>query len=430
MRLFKNQAFVIDTAINVLNISNTYSIIPYLLISGHRGINTAVITIINILYIIFRFRKAIYFPKRDILFYLYLAIFSINMFFGLITKTFSLGLSVFLFANVSFYIILSNQFVLYNKSIDYNKCLKLITRSYMILCLINVISILTLFVLVTFLNFNPYINVIDGTMDLLDSDLGMDSNISYFFPHHISILYKVDDIRIPFFQQYGLICGLYHEPHIVTYLLTPSLFLSFIWIKDKLHRLLIVFAYIFIVLIAASTTNIFALVSCIIVYSFINKKSTPYIIGLFCLFLGILIYYVDASNYLFIFNKLESDSNDYSSALLKFAFTPRTWLGSNFLNLSYIESTTSQVFDVGYIVFFLNFLFISIIAFKIFHLLRMSFEHKMVGLFALYFILHSMKLAMLTYTFSYLLFVIFVIQKYIETPRIAQNEKKKSLYSY
>ena len=412
----------IDSIVILLNIATTYSIIPYLLFTYNRSVNTLCVFCFNVVFLFLRFGINLKIPKNDILFYLYIFIYLLNAIFGVYTDTFSIGLIVYLLLNISFYLILCNLFTNYNDKYSFDISSKLLVRGYIWLSIYNIVIILVMFILVTFLSFQPYANYIGDKMDLFESNLAMGSDIGYYFPNFISIIYKSGDIRIPFFQQYGFITGLYHEPHIVSFLLTPSFFILLDKFKKGIKRYIMILLYMLMMLISASTMNLIAFFICIIIY-IIMKNRTKILMPMIILSIfGFLISFLNKNIFNFIIIKLTSESADYSASVLKFAFTPKTLLGTNIFNLSYIEANTNLKFDVGYILFFLNFLFLIICYYKLYYLIARS-KFLYIGLFGLYFFLHSMKTAMLTYMFSYLLFIIFIMNIYINHSKIDKKNE-------
>jgi hypothetical protein len=403
---------IIDSIIIFINISNSYSIIPYLLFFQYsRAVNTILITIINVIYILLRFKTKIYMPLH-ILFGLYIVINLTNILSGLISNTFQPTWLAYLFANVSFYFILFNLFKEYS-NFDFAKRISLILRGYLWLVIINLLSVLILFVLIYFLDFDPLVNNVNNKMDLfLDNVIRGRGLTTYYFPMNISIIYSGAFIRIPFLQSHGIICGLYHEPHIITFMITPALFVLLSTIKNWFSRILIFSAFIMVFLLAASTTNIFALIVCLIVVIF-NKFRTNIILPASLILLSITIFsLIDENLYSFIFSQLQSGSRDYSVSTISFAFNPVTLLGTNFFNQSYLFDSTRN-YDVGYINFTINIIFLLVLIFhNIKLLISKNSTYQVIGLFCLYFLLHSMKVAMVTYSLSFLMMVIFLLSIY------------------
>lgn len=73
----------IDSFMVLLNLSTSYSIIPYLLFGQYdRYVNMLLFLGFNILYVSVRFNKPFTIPRKDALFYIYLILNVCNFFFG------------------------------------------------------------------------------------------------------------------------------------------------------------------------------------------------------------------------------------------------------------------------------------------------------------------------------------------------------------
>lgn len=82
-----------------------------------------------------------------------------------------------------------------------------------------------------------------------------------------------------------------------------------------------------------------------------------------------------------------------------------------FLNNGYLKEISTHPKDVGYIPCFLNILFLVVAYLK----LLKSFFNKdicsvLLSCMILYFFLHSMKIAMVSYSLSFFIFIIFLLQ--------------------
>ncbi|PKQ64411.1 hypothetical protein BZG02_06245 [Labilibaculum filiforme] len=409
-----NIKLLLDSFIVFLNISNSYSIIPYLLFfQYYRAINTSIIILINIIYIIYRFGRKGVFNLKDTLFLCFIVINVLNYIFGLVTNTFGIGMFPFLFANMTFYILLYNLFRKYIEVFTFDRSFWLIIRGYIWLSTISILSVLTLFILITYFNVQPHVNDIGSSMDLFRSNL-RDPRDTYYFPLGISVLFDTTGIRVPYLQQYGIITGLFHEPHSFTFLVIPSFFLIYRYLKNSVLKLMIFTVYVVVMLIEASTTNILAFLLCLSVYFFVKYRKNFFLLSLiFGVFISVFLL-IDPVLYNFIVNKLSSGSATYSQSTILFAFEPKTLIGTNFFNLGYLKTYWNEPdpsMNVGFINFFINLFFLSIFVYRIIVLnLRRSIETRYVGLFVLYFFLHSMKVTMVTYSLSYLLFVMFLIR--------------------
>jgi hypothetical protein len=321
---------------------------------------------------------------------------------------------LYLLSNTTFYIILYNCYNSYIRKQTFEKSSWLIIRGCVWLSLLSVVGAALLFIYIQ-IGGNPIINDVGKSMDLFVGNVDQ-FNTSYHFPY-ISIISSTADIRIPFFQQEGIICGLYHEPHIIAFMTFPALFMLLGRLESVWQKNIILLLYILIMLVAASTTNIGAFLVCLMFLFFKNKRLLITLIIIAC---GVFyLSDIDFSDFLFIGDKMiQSGSKDYSMNTILFAFSPKTLLGSNFLRNDYLHSVTNNIRDVGYLSFTLNIIFLSVFSYKIFQLILVPKNkwRNMIGIAALYFFLHSMKVAMVTYSLSYLLFIMFLITIFTRIP--------------
>jgi hypothetical protein len=315
-----------------------------------------------------------------------------------------------LFANASFFVLLYNCYYEYQNDYDRKTSIWLILRGYIWLVAICITGALLLFFLMK-LGLNPYQNEISSSMDLFDANVKQ-FNTEHYFPYHLSIILKdVTDVgKMPFFNENGIICGIYHEPHIITFMVFPALFFLYAFVESNKTKTILFLIWIFVMLMTTSTMNIIAFTVCCFVLLGYSKGGKIMLIPLSAI-LGILILYIGLENteLFFIIDKLEGGSMDYSLQMIKFAFTPKTLIGSNFMATDYLQQAEISRRDVGYISFGFNILFLLFLYFKNLRLLLSDKFNKMLGLGVLYFMLHSMKVSMVAYTLSMLAFMMFVI---------------------
>ena len=114
----------------ILNLSTSYSYLPYLLFTPKMGINALIVSILTLVYLLLRFHHPFKLRGKNMLFLIYLAIMVTNAVFGLYTKTYSLGLSVLLFQNILFYYLLLNVFSLNEIKYSVEQRLSVINQGY------------------------------------------------------------------------------------------------------------------------------------------------------------------------------------------------------------------------------------------------------------------------------------------------------------
>ncbi|WP_445757610.1 hypothetical protein [Polaribacter sp.] len=426
----KKKHLWLDTFMILLNLSYSYSIIPHIVFFQYsRAYSTLIVFVVNCLFIFFRFKRSFNFRFKSILFSLFISINILNLIFGTLTGTYGYGMAPFIFSNLTFYFILHNLFTNYKIIFDIKTSLWLILRGYVYLSLISVVGVVIIFLLIKIYGFVPNTNDIGETMNLFESNL-RDPNFKYYLPGNLSVLMEYNEIRLPFFQEYGILTGLYHEPHIMTFLITPSYFILLGYIKANWKKILTTLFYILALLISTSATNLMALMFLFFIYFFIFRKKDFLFLIVSCLiFSSVFIAYgilKDSIIFNFILEKLSSGSFYYSNNTISYAFSPKSLIGTSFYNLEYLDTYWNfgnKSMDVGYIIFILNIFFLFFIIRKIYIInLKIDYEKSFyIGLSFIYFFLHSMKINMYSYSLSYTLFMIFLISIIIKNKFFLKN---------
>ncbi|MGE0078215.1 MAG: hypothetical protein AB7S48_10185 [Bacteroidales bacterium] len=408
--------YLIDVLIIFLNISNTYTIIPFLLFTRMLSVNSGIIFLINIVYLLLRFKGKINLPSiNDKLLYIYVIICSLNFIFSFYTQTFILGFVPLVLVSISFYILLLNLFIDYKKKYDFFVSTNLIIKGYIWLCIYAISIVLFFLILIEVFNFNPQFNNVNSeSFDIIKDNTTRTTSV-YYFPYNLSLIITNSIHRLPFFHSKGTITSIFHEPHTMTFVVFPSFFLLFYLIKQRLKRIFLVIVFLIFLLAAASTMNIFAFLLTILIGLMIKYKKISLII--FSIFISVCLYLYTSSLPIvdLIKFKISSGSSSYSLSTLKFAFTPITLFGTNFFDISYAKHSgvISSENNVGFILFFLNIFFLILFIYQILYLLFSKTKYSFfVGLFASYFFIHSVKLTMTTYSLTFLIFVIFIVSTF------------------
>lgn len=404
----------IDAFLLFINLSTSYSIIPYLLLTGNRYINAIIISTVTLLYIIFRFGKLM--PlKGHKAFKVYLCLHILCCVSALFTNTGVSSALVYLYSNVVFYYLLHCVYQKKRSLVGYENAIKTLIKPYFALTLITLIGSSLLFFL-TKTGMSPMVNDVSHRYDLFADNVDKFFT-TYYYPHYLSIIsVGSGDLRIPFFQESGFITGLYHEPHCMVFMTFPALPLMLYYSKgNKMKTVMVVTLYIIQLCLAGSTTNIASLLCCFVVYLlYVFKTDLAKTFGLLVA-LGfsaiIILTKVDLSIFDFIFNKLESGSMTYSMSTIDFAVKPRTLFGTSFFNLSYLHSAAdAQRMDVGFIPFVLNIVFLGINFLCLIRLFGSNSKFKLVVLlFSTYFFAHSAKVAMVAYSLTMLMYIVFLL---------------------
>lgn len=434
--------YIMDSFMVLLNLSTSYSVIPYLVFRNFdRYVNMILLIVVNIIYFTIRFKGNNHhkkkhqqnpLPKRkSTLILLYVAINIVCFISGLATGTGGMSTLIYLVLNVEFYWLLCRLFDEYSSSFSVKDSYQKLIRGYKGLALLSLVGCILMFAFIK-MGGDPNQNPIGNKYDLF-FDNAVNFGSMYYFPFHICIVDTNPDIRLPFFQEAGIIEGLYHEPHCMTFMLFPALYLLLYYSKNRLQKVFWILSFLFIILLTGSTTNLAAVLMTLVVYMFYTFKSS-FSKSLVLLFVLAIIYigvitYVDLETFSFITAKVEGGSRDYSVSTLDFAMHPRSLLGTSFYNLSYINSSTAaKTMDVGWITFFLNGAFLLVCISRLVKLFKKKSPLAVaVLLFAVYFFTHSAKVAMVSYSLTMLIFVIFLIEETARIPdRVLLNDEKVS----
>lgn len=211
-------------------------------------------------------------------------------------------------------------------------------------------------------------------------------------------------LRVPFFQDFGILTGLFHEPHVFSYNAFPCIFLLFgLYQKNRLVQAFFILMALLVILFSGSTTNILALSLTLLVFFAIRIRSHFFEVSFSLIVIVAIVYYYigsDSTLYEFVLGRLAVDnySQQYSVSLLEFAFTPRSVFGSDFLATDYVDGLSSGQ-DVGVIPFLLNICFLLAYLRNVVLLLKRGEDRLClcVALSSLYFIFHSTKMGMTMY---------------------------------
>lgn len=415
---------IIDTIIVFLNLSTSYSLFPYLVFrSYNRFVNLIALQTVNLFYCFFRFKRLYLVPAKHSLLYLYILL-NVSCFLGAcVSDTPWSAVLAYAISNVFFYFILYNQFISYRRIYTFQRSLWLILRGYLILAAFSVISCTVMFLFIK-AGLSPYNNPINTRYDLfLDNYANLGAN--YYFPYHFCIVSEPRvgpvDVRIPFFSSGGAVRGFYHEPHTLTFMVFPALFMALYWVKAKWGKFIIIILYILIALLASSGTNVVAtLISITIAFLFFIKKNPKAFvistIGVFAL--GAVLFSIFRSFDLELFLAAKSGSTGYSESMVYFATHPKTLFGSSFYSTVYVDYSNPESInvDVGYISFVLNIIFLLICIVKIGKLfIRRDSLSESIMLASVYFFCHSTKVAMVSYSLSMLVFLCFLLTVFTES---------------
>lgn len=367
--------------------------------------------IIDLIYLLFRFRKPIHRDRRFSLplFFLF-GIHIINLLNVIVERRNFTYPAELLFLMILFCVILMELSSIYLPSIG-ESSVKQVSKGYVWLALISIIGVFVSFVLL----YTVGIKRVPITVDYM---LANDEYYQYYFSYFSVV--SDTELRVPFFQDFGVLCGMYHEPHIFALNVFPCLFLLLGFAKNHLQTIILIFAMVLCVFFAGSATNIIALTLCIIVFSLLGIKrrflgTAIAVTAIVLLALAYNSYDTTFADFLTgRFDELNS-SQLYSRNLLEFAFTPKTLFGTNILSTTVVDDFFHAGYsssDVGFLAFFLNIGFIiTYLINTIKLLLSKQSVASAVGYASLYYLLHSAKVGLMMYV--NLLSIIFVFIQFL-----------------
>jgi hypothetical protein len=355
----------------------------------------AFVILVDIVYVFLRFKNKSFIKHRHnpILVYLIFILLSYNI----LNVTMHGGTSIYIFEilliDVLFYVFLSRLYysVNFEESSSY-QFVKYASAGYICIALISVIGVFISFVLLQ-MGFNHDETI---AVDFMESNI--DDGL-YYVRSFFTINYITNNIRLPFFQDFGYLCGLFHEPHVLAYGVFPGLILLFGLTERKIYRFFVVISMVLIILFTVSATNILVSLVCLVVFIFVKARRNFISALIISLVIGlIVVLYVNYDNTVmnFVLERLDSDnsSQQTSKDLLLFAFTPKTLIGTDFFSTSYVKGGRGNQ-DIGFVVFFMFIVFLIKYFHNIIKLLRINRTDSLtIGIASLYFILHSLKIGM------------------------------------
>ena len=273
---------------------------------------------------------------------------------------------------------------------------QMLSKGYVWLTFLSVAGIILSFVLM---------HVLGPRMDPVSADFleaNIDKGETYYrsyFSMNMFVLFG----RVPFFQDYGMLCGLYHEPHTLAMGIFPCLILLLGFAKNNRMRWFLAIISALMILFAGSATNILVVAGCLLLYFIVNSKNNFWgtIVTAIVVVVAVVIYSrVDTTLLDFVYGRLDADSGSqqYSVSNLEWTFSPKTLMGSNFFATSYVKELMDSATitkDVGYIPMILYIIFLfCYLKDTIKLILSKNSVGMAVGFASLYLIAHSAKICM------------------------------------
>lgn len=419
----KNLKLFLDSLMVLLNLAAARGNILLYWLFGVTQIRSVliIVVVLDFLYLFVRFRGLFFIGNIGSSIYLLPLYFT----FALIIVNYYNALregSGFLVSTLSVLLVLLFAFIVgglikdYTKKMNSAEVAHVISNGYVWLSLLTVSGV--------FLSF--FLDMLFGLQATpIDADF-LESNIeqgSCYYRSFFSVLVQNTEERVPFFHQFGIFTGLFHEPQVVTHNVFPCLILMLGFAKTRRKRLIIIVSTLVFMLFSGSVTNMVVAAFCLLVYLFVKSKQRilgiSFGVGLIVLFV-LLVLRLDSESIMqdFVLDRLDPENRSqlYSVSMLIWSFSPRTLFGNNFLDTDYVLDIMDfggARSDVGLIPCILFIGFILSIVFNTIRLLSVDNKlAKTVGVASLYFILHSMKIGMpmLMLTFPILLiFLQFII---------------------
>lgn len=402
----------------LLVISLTYSTLPYLFLTNSDLYNHYIVSFVVLLYVVFRFYPNIYFPKKDILFYLYCAIFIANVISCLVSgavivNTAIKGYLAYFLANVLTYILLYNIYIYNRKCNSFIESFNNTIRGYFWFCYIALFCTFSMLIMIELFHFNPMFNDVTNTCDIFMAGLGTSrtANETFYYPYYMSVVSVGGEERIDLFHSSGSIYGIFHEPHIMTFMIFPVLFLILIKLKSNMGKIMIVVIFLMYMLCAVSAMNILSVFLLLVLLFCFRKPALSIFVLIFALNGLLLLLSLDNPLIGFILNKLISGSAEYVINAIIYAFTPKTLFGNmSILDTSQFLNRDVGTMDIGYLIFLINICFLLVFVYKMLKLnISKDRDIRLIGLSILYFFLHSFKLITKNYEYTYLIFMIFIL---------------------
>jgi hypothetical protein len=253
----------------------------------------------------------------------------------------------------------------------------------------------------------------------------VDLGHNYTFPGFISI--ALSEMNRNSFFNTGLLVGLTHEPHVLSFLIFPSLFLilSYNSISYTI-KAIVFFLYLFVSFLSSSTTNLLTLATLLPVYLILAVKFHKNYINLFLIFILALILYISPI-FDFIYDEIvvpklttNLGSLDYSVSMLKLVTASKSFFGNG--NSVAISDVLDNQGNMGYITSIFDIVFYIAFLYTAFKYTIDNSSNFILGFSFLYFILHSLKINYLIFNYPFLIYML-VLFKFFEFT--SQNGPKK-----
>ena len=423
----KESIDIVDSVVILLNLASVRCLLPYIVLPFNKAtwiMGFAIL--VDIVYFVVFVKKM---PLQRYLHIPAAIIFVVLLFYNFIntliqgTASFVTGMEYIVLALLFLLIMASVASKITLRHPDIKDVASGFSKGYVWLSMFSIIGVLVTFILLRAGLERSF--PIDSPI-LADNEEKGASYVWTFFSTRMEV-FDLTQIRVPFFQDYGILTGLFHEPHVLAINIFPCLILLLGLKSGKLSHGIIITLMMLFVLFCGSTANILSLLLTLFVFLFLSSKKNLFkvMIGVVVIFFVVMAYVsYDDTLLQFVLGRLDVDngSQEASRNLLEFAFIPRTLFGTDMFSSSMMEGAQKNE-DVGFIPFFMNITFL-FFYFKNVIKLILSKDNvaKATGYASLYYIIHSAKNGMLMYRSLmplFLVFLQFVVIDYYGRIRIA-----------
>lgn len=250
----------------------------------------------------------------------------------------------------------------------------------------------------------------------------------YYFPGHLSVV--AQESRIFSLINLPSFCGLSHEPHVLCYTLYPAVLLTpLLFRKKNISGFLFSFLILVPLALVTSATAIFVLAVALfanLLWNMLIKGRVGSSIVLIVLLLVGSVFFVQSDIYYafdeFLSYKLiASDSADenYYENLLSYVVTPNGVVGRGIA--PDITVASGYFFNIGYISSFLVLVFYFLLVVNtVSNFFSKNIVAHYTGLASFYYCLHSLKTSVLSFHYTDIVFIVFVLI-------IANDYRKKTI---
>ena len=237
---------------------------------------------------------------------------------------------------------------------------------------------------------------------------------NFYFPGYLSVVGA--DSRLLSILGIPTFCGLSHEPHVLCYTLFPVVFLSNFFLRNSKFKNLFVFLQAFVLIFMVTSAT--AILCCVVVFMvheiwsfFIYRKKSSILLVL--VLIPLFVYFTQTELFYWLSSFLEDktsggETTDYSYNLLKYVISPTAIIGCG-INPP-ISIADGLYKDIGLLSsFFILIFYIYFLVVISRNIVSKNLLSHYVGLACLYFALHSLKLSVLTFNYSYLIYMVTIL---------------------